>query len=549
MDEDAIMGEGVGFDSGNKLKRIRELTNGSKAEEAKYDIRQVYPLIRDHKPDDEYTISLSDEFWFDPPNIACFLDPVAADMTRETINQLTHNITTGYQLEIEKYTKELGEMIMTDPRRAAALEEHFYKLLVEFLCDDRNPVLQVNVVYILLPVVAYTNKREMVIKYIEPSMMGKLLRSKDVNLRVQVLWFLRSIVLAFSNRPDIKIKPMIEETLESITCFINEHSPDGEVLCSDDSVDYKVLWASSMTLAAICQVHPQLPSDKLELALHAIRKLLRYGSFEIASSACEGFADLCDGNKAVLAESDELNYVIEQLTILIESRERGNVINALEALGSIVRWGSDDDVQVIIEKKGLWQLLECLLREQDKNYVMDPCWILSNITARKEKHIQAVIEHKCIESLVNVIKKHKVAEVKEEATWAVLNAIRGANNDQIICLRDSVRPLWDSLKVFSDDPQIVCACLESLVKMQCMEVTSNGEMVSDAEFKKCLRRLQEKQVQLTDDIEGSPKSKRLRTIDNIGKYDGNVMFHLSALWENLDHVETDITFHPSTSIL
>ncbi|KAK1393602.1 hypothetical protein POM88_012658 [Heracleum sosnowskyi] len=148
---------------------------------------------------------------------------------RETINQLTHNITTGYQLEIEKYTKELGEMIMTDLRRAAAPEEHFYKLLVEFLCDDRNPVLQVNVVYILLPVIAYTNNREMVIKYIEPSMMGKLLCSKDVNLRVQVLWFLRSIVLAFSNGPDIKIKPMIEETLESITFLINEHSPDGEL--------------------------------------------------------------------------------------------------------------------------------------------------------------------------------------------------------------------------------------------------------------------------------------------------------------------------------
>ncbi|KAK1394340.1 hypothetical protein POM88_013396 [Heracleum sosnowskyi] len=350
--------------------------------------------------------------------------------------------------------------------------------------------------------------------------MTNLLRSKDVNLRLHALWLLRSIVLAFSSRPDIKIKPMIEETLESITCFINEYSPDCEVLCSADSVVYKVLSTGSITLAAICQVYPQLPSDKLKLALGAIRKLLRYGSIDIASSACEGFADLCDANKAVLAESDELHYVIQQLIILIESQDRGNIINALEALGSIVRWGSDDDVQVIIDKKGLWQL-QCLLGEEEKYYVIDPCWILSNITARKEKHIQAVIEHKCIEPLVDVIKNHKLTEVKEEATWAIVNAIRGANNDQIKFFRDSVQPLWDSLKVFGDDPQIVCACLESLVKMQCMKVTCNGEMVNDAEFKKCLRRL----------------------------HDGNVMFHLSALWENLDHVETDITFHPSTSIL
>lgn len=46
--------------------------------------------------------------------------------------------------------------------------------------------------------------------------------------------------------------------------------------------------------------------------------------------------------------------------------------------------------QVIIEKGGLWRL-ECLLREEDKYYVMDPCWILSNITARKESHIEVVL--------------------------------------------------------------------------------------------------------------------------------------------------------------
>lgn len=501
LDEDEIMEEGFGVDSGNKLKRIRESTNGSKAQ-AKYDIRQVYSLIRDHKVDDRYEIPFSSEFFLDPPEIARFLDPVAVSMKREKINQLKQNITTGDKLEMEKCTKELGEMIKTDPRLATSLEEQFYKLLVDFLCDEQNRVLQVNAVRILIRVVAYTVDRE------------------------KVLWLMRSIVLAFSNRPDIKIKDMIEEALESMTSIITEHSPDCEVLYGD-SVDYKVLSTGSVTLAAICQVHPQLPRDKLEWALIAIRKLLRYGTYEIASNACEGFADLCNGNKAVVVECEDLNYVIEQLIVLMESRERGNTIYALEALGSIVRWGTDDDIQVIIDKEGLWEL-ERLLREEDKYCVMDSCWILSNITARKEHHIEAVIKHECIESLVGVIKNHKFVDAKEEATWAILNAIHGANNDQIICLRDSVKPLWDSLNVFSDDPPIVCACLESLVRMKWVEVTCNGEMVNDAEFKECLGRIKEKQVQLADDIEGWPKSKRLRTTDNIGKYDSSIMFHLSV---------------------
>lgn len=57
---------------------------------------------------------------------------------------------------------------------------------------------------------------------------------------------------------------------------------------------------------------------QLKLALIAIKKLLRYGSFEIASNACEGFADLCDGNKAVVVECEDLNYVIDQPIVLIE---------------------------------------------------------------------------------------------------------------------------------------------------------------------------------------------------------------------------------------
>lgn len=56
---------------------------------------------------------------------------------------------------------------------------------------------------------------------------------------------------------------MIEETLESIVHFISEHCPDNQVSCSEDSIDYKVLRGWSVTLTAVCQVHPQLPLDKV----------------------------------------------------------------------------------------------------------------------------------------------------------------------------------------------------------------------------------------------------------------------------------------------
>ena len=95
-------------------------------------------------------------------------------------------------------------------------------------------------------------------------------------------------------------------------------------------------------------------------------------------------------------------------------------------------------------------------------------------------------------------------------------------------MKDSVKSLWDSLDVFNNYPQILCACLESLVRVKLVEVTCNGEVVNEAEFKNCLGRLQEGQVQLTDDVKGLPKSKRLGRTCNVGKYDNDIVFHLSA---------------------
>lgn len=68
-DEDEIMEEGFGVDSGNKLKGIGESAGANHD-----DIKQVYPKIRDRIPDDEYKISLSVEFIFNVPHIARFLD-------------------------------------------------------------------------------------------------------------------------------------------------------------------------------------------------------------------------------------------------------------------------------------------------------------------------------------------------------------------------------------------------------------------------------------------------------------------------------------------
>lgn len=146
-----------------------------------------------------------------------------------------------------------------------------------------------------------------------------------------------------------------------------------------------------------------------------------------------------------------------------------------------------------------------------------------------------------------------------EAAWAITNAIHGANADQIkyvlaiICeilnrfiyvyinfdvefldrrlKKSCVGPLWNSLKLFSDNLDILSACLEGLVRLEGVEIACNGALIDDVELKKCLVTLRGRQFQFVDDdndVDELPKSKKLRTTDNIGKYDGDVELHLTC---------------------
>lgn len=62
------------------------------------------------------------------------------------------------------------------------------------------------------------------------------------------------------------------------------------------------------------------------------------------------------------------------LMVLIDSDSCINTLAGLVALGSIVRWGDDNHIQVIIDEEGQ-SSLEYLEGEIDKYYVKDACWI------------------------------------------------------------------------------------------------------------------------------------------------------------------------------
>ncbi|KAL8115486.1 hypothetical protein AgCh_022111 [Apium graveolens] len=120
-----------------------------------------------------------------------------------------------------------------------------------------------------------------------------------------------------------------------------------------------------------------------------------------------------------------------------------------------------------------------------------------------------------------------------EAARAIINAVHGASIDQIVLFRAScVKVLWNVPTVFSDDVNMVLACLEVSAKLKVVTITCNGKLIDNVQFQKYLIMLQGRRFQLAD-IDGLPKSKKLwKIMVNIGgfrvdQFDGKGNFTLS----------------------
>ncbi|KAK1363268.1 hypothetical protein POM88_038829 [Heracleum sosnowskyi] len=401
--------------------------------------------------DDELKMLLSYEFDFLPPAIAK-LFAFMVYLEKDKIDEFTHCIEAKvcnkqFDEELEKCVQELGKMVSEDPRLGDILQHHLLEILVTLLNHKQYPKLQSHAAIILQYVVAYSGNREVVMKFITPSIIVNLMGSAVCEVQKQALSLLRNIAFGIPNCSKSKI--VLKETLESLTSLIDSFN---------ESTGDDLLCIGSKTLALACQVYLDFCPDELESVLQAFMKLLKYESIRVPLYACSGIMYLCDGKQKMVVEEQQLGTLVDRLIELIDSDSRVKTIGGLTALGSIVRWGSDSNVEVIIEKDTL-SSLECLLGEDDMYYVKNACWIISNITARKENHIKSVIDAGLIEPLVDVVENYELLDVKRVAARAISNAIYGLGLDQFRRLRNNpVKPLGDLLKVLRDDKQFVSVC-------------------------------------------------------------------------------------------
>ncbi|XP_074338000.1 importin subunit alpha-8-like [Apium graveolens] len=420
----------------------------------------------------------------DPPWIARQLAFTVYDQVKK-LNGLIFDIENRFCkdhannsqiIDIEGYTEELGEMISTDPRLCDLLELDFLMLIVRLLKSQEIPRIQAYAASILRPVVAFSRNKDdvgVVIQSITPVVLN-LICSQVSLVRVKALWLLRNLVFKISTSS-------IEEFLAPVTSIILQNC-DG----------FGVVRPAAEILLVVCQEHPKLSREKLNLVLPTLIKLIESNFMLLLTSGCWGLARLCDGRKEMVIEDKDLKHLIRRLVHITNWEERAAVNSGLVSLGSIARWGSDDVIKAIIQDKGSLNMFSILLEEDDMYIAKQVCWIISNITARNREQIMDVliggidvpiggIDCKFLYHLDKIVQDCKLADVAKEALWAITNVMCGlgfANR----------RWVWEScnymawvqrLPQFHSDKLLVLVFLEGLVNIRAVRVTWDGFDIDD----------------------------------------------------------------------
>eukprot|EP01156_Anaeramoeba_ignava_P022087 Anaeramoba_ignava/c20184_g1_i4.p1 GENE.c20184_g1_i4~~c20184_g1_i4.p1 ORF type:complete len:250 (-),score=95.50 c20184_g1_i4:36-785(-) len=174
-------------------------------------------------------------------------------------------------------------------------------------------------------------------------------------------------------------------------------------------------------------------------------------------------------------DDDEIEFCVQagilpRVMELLTTNNLKLLTPVLRLLGNVVT-GKDEQTDDVLSYNPLPTLVN-LLKHSRVSLRKEVCWIISNITAGTELQIQKVLEiPDLIQRLITILSTD-VFEVKKEASWAVSNAITGANPDQIRYIVDqgAINPICDLLT--NTDKEILMISLEALQSI--LEIGKNS---------------------------------------------------------------------------
>ncbi|KAK2640334.1 hypothetical protein Ddye_028129 [Dipteronia dyeriana] len=281
-------------------------------------------------------------------------------------------------------------------------------------------------------------------------MFANILRSRarSADLKEQAIWALGNVS---GDSAEARDSVLISDALNPLIALV------------DFGVNSSMSRAAVRTLSILCCVKPPPPFEQVQPVLNIFCRLTYLDDEEILTAVCKALACISAFTMDRIMDSVLIFMnVLPRLLQLLEYPSNKVCIPALRTLGNLVT-GDNTQTQRVLDE-GFLSYLHNFLEHSNRIIRKETCWIISNITAGNRHQIQAVIDCKIIDRLVDIAETLDDLEIKKEAVWAMSNAVLGGSRKQIQSreLDKCIAPFC----VFLDnpDPKTVMMCLKALEK-------------------------------------------------------------------------------------
>ncbi|KAG8479332.1 hypothetical protein CXB51_029797 [Gossypium anomalum] len=223
----------------------------------------------------------------------------------------------------------------------------------------------------------------------------------------------------------------------------------------NEPVSRSMLENATWTLSRFCKP----PFDQVKLVLPKLARLIHSKDEVVLAKACRALLYLSDGT------NDKIQAVVEagvcgRVVELLMHPSPSVITSALYTIKNIVT-GDNVLTQCVISHQALPCLSKLLTNNYENRIKVVACSTISNITARNEEQIQAIIEANIIAPLVHLLQDFNF-DIQKQAATAISNATSGGTHDQIRFLvsQGCIKPLCDLL--YYPNPEVVTVCLQGL---------------------------------------------------------------------------------------
>ena len=310
--------------------------------------------------------------------------------------------------------------------------------LIEFLMNDNNIKLQFKSAYILTTISSGGPDHTLFLMEKHDGIIRQfinLLLSKNKNVCQQVVLALGNIVSDSIKYVDFIL---LNDGLKNLKILENKCIKSNNV----SLIDIEILRNISWTICNLCRVKPQADFKYIIDIIECLTTMLT--------------CDKCDDDEILLNIVWGFNYLIAsdssqlRIRIIIKLMNQYGTLKrlvdclghskcnvkrgALRTLGHYIVGSNNSETQDVINM-GVCDKLLYILNFDGKNdsLLKEACWVISNITAGTPSQIDKVISSNIFLKLIILLENESnvAFEIRQEAAWAICNAISVGNRIQI----------------------------------------------------------------------------------------------------------------------